>query len=213
MRFNPSAALALQVLSYKPPDMQVSWGSLQRPLLTIRQGRCVVCDCSTFRHREGPLPNVIQCKHPCPSSTIRAHNSKDLAGISLPQLCGPGVQAPGELGGPVRLQINEETTGFEAVLEAPVVTTPKRQGQLTQAAREIMYDRQENRCNGCFMRFSLDDLTDDHRIPKSRGGLKVIGNIELMCATCNTREKKSQDMYTFLWSRHGQAITQWVSTS
>ncbi len=204
MLFSIPTTSAIQVLSYQP-DIGVTVQLGQVPLFTARDGRCTVCGCSGFRHTLGSL-YTVQCRHPCPATTIKAHNSKDLLSLSLPQICDPGIGVPGQLGGPAALELREDTTGVEFHLEAPIVTLPRLKGHVTQATRRVLYEMQDRRCNGCFGRRPLNALTDDHRVPKSKGGPKEISNIELMCAPCNNQEKGSADMLTFLWARHGPAI-------
>ena len=179
-------------------------------LYTARNGRCTICDCSAFRHTLIKPLYLVQCQFPCPSSTIRAYNS-DLAGLSLPQVCDPGVRLPCQVGGPVTLELHSDALVDVLRLEAPVVTVPRTEGPVTEAARQSLYDMQDGRCNGCFKKQALCKLTDDHRVPKSRGGLKEIGNIELMCAPCN-REKDNRGMYSFLWARYGREVMRRLPT-
>ena len=201
---NSSTTLAVQVLSYRPhTEATLQFGKVR--LFTARNGKCIVCGCSTFRHSVGPL-HLTGCKHPCPATTIKAHNSDDLVSLSLPQICDPSIKSPGQLKGSIELEFRADTVGVEFRLEAPVVTLPRFEGPVTKATRRLLYEMQDRRCNGCFTRQELDYLTYDHRVPKSRGGLREIGNAELMCAPCNNQEKRSRDMYTFLWARHRRAL-------
>lgn len=206
MLFNRQISLASQVLSYQPEGVTLKAGDVT--LFTARDGRCSVCGCSVFRHALGSLYLVV-CKHPCPAKTMRAHNSKDLAGLSLPQICDPNVRMP-QLQGPIVLEL--AGAGEEFRLEAPVVTLPRLEGDVTQATREILYEMQDRRCNGCFEQMPIKNLTDDHRVPRSRGGLREVGNVELMCASCNNQGKGSRDMYTFLWTRYRHVITRLMPT-
>ena len=204
MLFNSPITLATQALSYQPEGVTLQAGEVR--LFTAHNGRCSVCGCSAFRHALAKLYIVI-CKHPCPATTMRAYNSEDLASLSLPQICDPDTKVPKQPQGPIVLELQENVTGEGFRLEAPVVTLPRLEGPVTQATREVLHEMQDRRCNGCFRQLPLEDLTDDHRVPRSRGGLKEVGNIELMCAPCNNQEKGSEDMYTFLWARHRHVIT------
>ena len=70
--------------------------------------------------------------------------------------------------------------------------TPPKRNDLTlfspinpQSDKELLYARQRRRCAGCQHELPLHVLTVDHITPRSRGGLDSVGNIQLMCHTCN----------------------------
>ena len=54
-----------------------------------------------------------------------------------------------------------------------------------QSDKELLYASQERKCIGCEYELPLHVLTIDHITPRSRGGLDAIGNLQLMCHTCN----------------------------
>ena len=54
-----------------------------------------------------------------------------------------------------------------------------------QTEREFLYAKQNGRCVGCQYELPLHVLTVDHIMPRSRGGLDSVGNLQLMCHTCN----------------------------
>ena len=54
-----------------------------------------------------------------------------------------------------------------------------------QTEREFLYASQNRRCAGCQYELPLHVLTVDHITPRSRGGLDSVGNLQLMCHTCN----------------------------
>ncbi len=54
-----------------------------------------------------------------------------------------------------------------------------------QSDKELLYASQQGRCIGCEYELPLHVLTIDHITPRSRGGLDSIGNLQLMCHTCN----------------------------
>ena len=66
---------------------------------------------------------------------------------------------------------------------------------------------QDRRCNGCFSRQALDELTVDHRVPRSQGGPRTIENTELMCRPCN-HAKDNSHMRAFLLRRWGPLLRQ-----
>ena len=133
---------------------------------------------------------------------MKAHNSSDLAGMTMPQFCNPDspLRRRAETSGPVTLEIREERTGTVVQMEAPVVTFPRLEGPVTRASKQTLYEMQDRRCNACFQKKRLDDLTYDHRMPKSRSGPRDMANAELMCASCN-HGKGNKDMVNFLWER------------
>ena len=54
-----------------------------------------------------------------------------------------------------------------------------------QSEKEFLYANQNRRCIGCQYELPLHVLTIDHITPRSRGGLDSVGNLQLMCHTCN----------------------------
>jgi 5-methylcytosine-specific restriction endonuclease McrA len=54
--------------------------------------------------------------------------------------------------------------------------------------RERIYERDGYRCVECG---TQEDLTLDHRIPKSRGGSNADDNLQTMCALCNQAKADS----------------------
>ncbi len=190
--------LALQVLSYR---RELCWRLGDLRMFIIHNGRCSVCSCSAFRHDLFSL-YPPRCKHECPTNIMKAHNSADLAGMTLPQFCNPDstVRREAETTGPVTLELREEKTGTVIQMEAPVVTYARLEGPVTKASKLTLYEMQDRRCNACFHKKRLDDLTYDHRMPKSKSGPRDMANAELMCALCN-HAKNDKEMFTFLWER------------
>jgi 5-methylcytosine-specific restriction endonuclease McrA len=54
--------------------------------------------------------------------------------------------------------------------------------------RERIYERDGHRCVSCG---TDENLTLDHRIPKSRGGPSTDDNLQTMCAPCNQAKADS----------------------
>ena len=54
-----------------------------------------------------------------------------------------------------------------------------------QSDRELLYASQNGRCAGCKYELPLHVLTIDHIHPQSLGGADALGNLQLMCHTCN----------------------------
>ena len=59
--------------------------------------------------------------------------------------------------------------------------------------KELLYASQQRRCVGCEYELPLHVLTIDHITPSSKGGLDAVGNLQLMCHTCNAI-KGNRDM-------------------
>ncbi|RMD78056.1 MAG: HNH endonuclease [Lentisphaerae bacterium] len=55
-------------------------------------------------------------------------------------------------------------------------------------SRRNIFLRDKNRCQYCGRKFSSQDLTLDHIIPRSRGGRMTWENIVLCCIECNRRK-------------------------
>ena len=54
--------------------------------------------------------------------------------------------------------------------------------------RRNLYARDENRCQYCGRRFPTSELSLDHVVPRSRGGLSNWGNLVCCCVSCNSRK-------------------------
>ncbi len=54
-----------------------------------------------------------------------------------------------------------------------------------QSDKELLYASQQRRCAGRLYELPLHVLTVDHITPRSRDGQDSVGNLELMCHTCN----------------------------
>ena len=121
----------------------------------------------------------------------------------MPQFCNPDtpLRRRMDTGGPVTLEIKEENTGGTVwKMEASVVTYPRLKGPVTKASVQTLYEMQDRRCNACFRKKRLEELTYDHRRPRSRSGPRDMDNAELMCASCN-HAKDNKDIGDFLWDR------------
>ena len=52
--------------------------------------------------------------------------------------------------------------------------------------KNTLYGTQEGYCNGCQRHFEIRNLTVDHIKPQTAGGTDHIGNLQLLCAACNS---------------------------
>lgn len=55
-------------------------------------------------------------------------------------------------------------------------------------SRRNIFERDENTCQYCAKKFDRDELTLDHVIPRSRGGVSSWTNIVLACINCNMKK-------------------------
>ena len=93
-----------------------------------------------------------------------------------------------------------------------VLREPPRRNDLTllspadpQSDRALLYASQNHRCAGCEYELPLHVLTIDHITPRSRGGLDSVGNLQLMCHTCNAI-KGNRDMAYLKQQLHARGI-------
>ena len=67
-----------------------------------------------------------------------------------------------------------------------IIGEPKRGGRkVWPGTREKIYDRDGRRCVFCG---SVCDITIDHIIPVSKGGLSRSGNLQTLCLPCNIKK-------------------------
>ena len=71
-------------------------------------------------------------------------------------------------------------------------TSPPKRTDLTlmhpanpQSDKELLYHSQNGKCKGCKYDLPIHVLTIDHITPRSRGGMDSVGNLQLLCHTCN----------------------------
>ena len=63
---------------------------------------------------------------------------------------------------------------------------PKRKGRRSKNIKNILYGRQEGYCNLCKVHFLKVNMTFDHIVPLSHGGLDDDDNLQLLCQRCNS---------------------------
>ena len=59
-------------------------------------------------------------------------------------------------------------------------------GKWRNEIKDILYGKQGGDCNGCHVHFLKNNLTVDHKIPKSAGGTDHPDNLQLLCGNCNS---------------------------
>ena len=60
--------------------------------------------------------------------------------------------------------------------------------------KHTLFGLQEGKCTGCEVLFPFRNMTIDHIIPRSKGGTEDPGNLQLLCAACNsTKGSRTQE--------------------
>ena len=58
--------------------------------------------------------------------------------------------------------------------------------KLTPTEKKRLYEGQQGRCNGCGKKFSIHNMTDDHKRALAKGGSNTLRNAQLLCGHCNS---------------------------
>ena len=171
-----------------------------------KQGKCVVCNCAVIRHNAAPHTyphiDIIHCNR-CPSAGGQAHPISGvsypkgrLSGLYLPMICAPGLSGLWPIEGEFSLSAVTVDGAPEVNFYSPPVKVV-HSGGIIRVNRPLLYTQQGGRCNACFVQFGMNELTDDHIVPKSKGGTTEHSNIQLLCERCNHR-KDSKDMGEYM---------------
>ena len=201
--------LYLQVCSYVA-EMSLVFND--RTIFTAMNGKCGACGCSVLRH---VLHSPRRwCKAYCPSAVMVFPEGTGLREVREPQYCDRQEQdhhvlptPPGQQQiGPIEIEIRRPPSGrLIHRFTSHVGTYPRVRGIPTDKAMHILYEKQDRRCNGCFVPKPFVELTYDHRVPKSKSGPRTIENAELMCASWN-KDKDNEVMATFLAKKWGRVL-------
>jgi len=89
-------------------------------------------------------------------------------------------------------EYDTEIRGTSMILNVPAVVRLRkafrRFAKPVKFSRVNIYARDEYRCQYCGLKCSIDQLTYDHVIPRSRGGKTTWDNIVSCCYACNARK-------------------------
>lgn len=74
--------------------------------------------------------------------------------------------------------------------------------------KELLYQRQDGQCVGCFKRFQRCALTFDHVHPFSKGGPNALKNLQLLCVKCNVAKGDQVEWHPPKRMHDGQPIAE-----
>ena len=78
-------------------------------------------------------------------------------------------------------------TDFDAIATLPARTDLKILDWDNKKARQHFFKTQKGKCNGCGVQFPEPrHFHVDHIYPKSKGGPRVLENLQLLCGSCNS---------------------------
>jgi 5-methylcytosine-specific restriction endonuclease McrA len=82
--------------------------------------------------------------------------------------------------------------GYRWKMAIPEVIVLRRYSGMTRRrirfSRRNVFDRDQNRCQYCGKRFGTPELSLDHVLPRSRGGLSTWENLVVACYRCNAKK-------------------------
>ena len=91
----------------------------------------------------------------------------------------------------------------------PTRTDVDYQRKATQEDKQLLYGKQDGRCNGCKQKFNIINFEIDHIVPRADGGGNEIENLQLLCGFCNrTKGKRSMAFLISTLKKKGIRIFQ-----
>lgn len=94
--------------------------------------------------------------------------------------------------------------------EPPVVRAPKPRGwrpKISRAMRRAVLDRDDGRCQYCWVSFPPEHLQLDHVVPLAHGGLTTRDNLVAACGPCNQVKGDRLDFLPLVWPRRWSTAT------
>ena len=77
-------------------------------------------------------------------------------------------------------------------------------------SRRNIFERDGHRCQYCGKRFSKQDLTIDHVLPRSRGGKDTWANLVLACVKCNLNKGSKTPGEAHMRLLKAPAVPRWL---
>ena len=77
-------------------------------------------------------------------------------------------------------------------------------------SRRNIFERDEQRCQYCGQRFTKQDLTIDHVMPRSRGGRDTWENLVLACIHCNLKKSNRTPDEAHMQLLHKPVAPHWL---
>ena len=91
----------------------------------------------------------------------------------------------------------------------PARTDVDDQRKATKEDKQLLYGKQDGRCNGCKQKFDIRNFEIDHIVPRADGGGNEIENLQLLCGFCNrTKGKRSMAFLMATLKKKGIRIFQ-----
>ena len=160
---------------------------------------CRCCPPSTIRvmgdeGTENPIPFFIEGPFGSPIPCRQEHQASTRRENALPH--SPGPYGPHQITFRARGEESEHDVQFSGT--AWSVDEVQRLKHGDEVRGNIVYKlqlywNQEGMCPGCDGRIRLDNMEMDRLVPGAAGGKYTVGNVQLLCSSCN-RIKGDRDM-------------------
>ena len=171
----------------------------------VRRTICISCPPPTIRMMgdegsENPVPFFIEGPIGVPVPCYEDKNSDERRENFLPRSPGPF--------GPHQITFQARSEGLECEFHFSGTAWRVDEVQQLRPGDEVggsllyklqLYWDQEGLCPGCNGRVRFDNMEMDRLTPGAAGGGYTVGNVQLLCSSCN-RIKGNRDM-EYLWDR------------
>ena len=137
--------------------------------------RAVTAEAYELADKRGRLPERIEVK----ASFDMDHSGR----LTLNQ----SRRFPGLVDVRMELAYQAAPPGLRLLADYAASVTTRGQKKNTQKRvnHAILYQRQGGYCAGCDHHFQSRNLTIDHVVPSSKGGIDDIANFQVLCHACN----------------------------
>jgi 5-methylcytosine-specific restriction endonuclease McrA len=112
-------------------------------------------------------------------------------------------------------EYDSEIRAVSLVLKVPAVVrllrSFRRHAKPVKFSRANIYARDQHRCQYCGVKCPLHELTYDHVVPRSKGGLTTWENITTCCYACNARKANRTPAQAHMRLRSQPHRPQWIA--